>query len=164
MNINKKYENFDNLVKIINTLREIKKDQIIAYCHGCYDFLHIGHIKHLQESKNFSNEYTTLIVTITPDIFINKGLYRPIFNETLRAEAIASLECVDYVAVNKWPTAVEAIKLLKPNLFIKGVEYQHHKTQALIDEETAIQSIGGKLVFAGNMIFSTTELLRRLRG
>jgi len=76
----------------------------IVHCHGCFDLMHIGHIRHFQEARKVGD---LLVVTITPDRFVNKGPHRPVFTESLRAEAIASLDCVDYVAINKWPTAVE---------------------------------------------------------
>ena len=54
--------------------------------------------------------FDILVVTVTPDRYVNKGPHRPVFSEELRAEAIAALQCVDYVAINEWPTAVETIK------------------------------------------------------
>src|SRR5437867_10418479 len=83
----------------------------VIHCHGVFDLLHIGHIKHLEAARKLGD---VLVVTITPDRFVNKGPHRPAFPERLRAEALASLACVDYVAVNEWPTAVETIRTLKP--------------------------------------------------
>src|ERR1700749_4743089 len=90
----------------------------IVHCHGVFDLLHIGHIKHLEAARKLGG---TLVVTLTPARFVSKGPQRPAFLETLRAEALASLACVDFVAINEWPTAVEAIKLLRPDFYVQGV-------------------------------------------
>src|SRR3990167_10271529 len=95
----------------------------IVQCHGVFDLLHIGHIKHFQAAKRQGD---ILVVTITPDRFVNKGPNRPRFTERLRAEAIAALDCVDYVIINSWPTAVEAIQFIKPHVYAKGDEYKNN--------------------------------------
>src|SRR5665213_2536653 len=84
-----------------------KTGRKIVHCHGVFDLLHIGHLRHLKAARKFGD---LLVVTITPDRFVNKGPGRPAFTETLRAEALAMLECVDIVAINNWPKAVEIIK------------------------------------------------------
>src|SRR6266516_5987247 len=96
----------------------------IIHCHGVFDLLHICHIKHLEAARKLGD---VLVVTITPDRFVNKGPHRPAFPERLRAEALASLACVDFVAVNEWPTAVETIRALRPNLYVKGVVHEAGK-------------------------------------
>ena len=83
--------------------------------------LHIGHVRHFEQARELGD---VLVVTLTPDRFVNKGVGRPAFTETLRAEFLASLGCVDYVAVNRWPTAVETIRLLRPAVFAKGSEFR----------------------------------------
>ena len=80
----------------------------VVLAHGCFDLLHIGHIRHFQAAKRLGG---TLVVTVTPDRFVNKGPRRPLFTEHLRAEAIAALECVNFVAINEWSSAVETICL-----------------------------------------------------
>ena len=103
-------------IKTINELASIleksrKEGKKIAHCHGCFDLLHPGHLKHFQAA---SEKGDVLVVTLTKDEYVNKGPGRPVFNHHLRAESIAALECVDYVAINEWPTAIETIKLLQP--------------------------------------------------
>ena len=90
----------------------------IIHCHGVFDLLHIGHIKHLEAARQLGD---LLVVTTTPDRFVNKGPHRPAFPEKLRAEALASLACVDFVAVTEWPTAVETIQIVRPSLYVKGI-------------------------------------------
>ena len=99
--------------------RERSAGKSIVNCHGVIDLLHVGHIRHLEAARKLGD---VLVVTVTPDRWVNKGPHRPAFTEQLRAEALASLECVDYVALNEWPTAVETIRLLRPDFYVKGKE------------------------------------------
>src|ERR1035437_1757762 len=131
----------------------------IALCHGCFDLLHLGHIKHFEAAKKAAD---IVIVTLTPDRFVNKGPGRPVFNEMLRMESIAALEAVSYVALNKWETAVETIKLLKPNLYVKGQDYKKSEediTGNIDKEEEAVRAIGGRLHFTEEIQFSSSKLI-----
>ena len=111
-----------NLSSIIKEEKKSKKKIIL--CHGVFDLLHVGHIKHLEKAKELGDK---LVVTITSDRYVNKGPGRPIFNQKLRSESIAALECVDYVAINDNKTAVEPIKIIKPNIYCKGKDYKESK-------------------------------------
>ena len=73
----------------------------VVLTHGCFDLLHIGHIRYLEAARRFGDE---LFVTISPDRYVDKGPNRPAFPERLRAEALAALGAVRAVAVNEWPT------------------------------------------------------------
>src|SRR5438876_10958016 len=135
-----KVRRLEELSQTLATVRESGKR--IVHCHGVFDLLHIGHIKHLEAARNLGD---VLVVTITPDRFVNKGPHRPAFPERLRAEALASLACVDYVVINEWPTAVETIRTLKPDLYVKGVARESGKrdhTDAIQQEENAVKSVG----------------------
>ena len=92
----------------------IPKSQNVVLCHGVFDLLHVGHIKHLKKAKSLGDK---LVVTITADNFVNKGPGKPIFNQRLRAEALSALEMVDFVAVNESLTAIKPIKLIKPKIY-----------------------------------------------
>ena len=84
------------------------------------------------------------------------------FNQDLRAETLASLSCVDCVAINEWPTAVDTIKMLKPDIYVKGSDYSDSEkdiTGKIAEEENAVKSIGGKLHFTDEITFSSTNLL-----
>ena len=105
-----------------------------------------------------------LIVTITPDEFVNKGPNRPAFSTDLRLEVLAALESITYVAVNKWPNAVETIKLLKPDIYCKGPDYKNHfddLTGKIDDEAKAVSSIGGKIKYTEDITFSSSSLLNK---
>ena len=67
-----------------------------------------------------------MVVTITPDEFVHKGPNRPAFTTALRLEALAALELIDFVGVNKWPDAVETIITLKPDIYCKGPDFKNH--------------------------------------
>lgn len=140
----------------------LKSDgQKIVHCHGVFDLLHIGHIRHFEQAKKLGD---TLVVTVTPDEYVNKGPHRPVFGEDLRVEAVAALGCVDYVAVNEWPMAVETIKLLRPDFFVKGSEFKNAEkdhTGAITLEEQAIKSVGGQLFLTEDIVFSSSNLLNR---
>ena len=106
---------------IAQTLNHLRGNKRIVQCHGVFDLLHIGHIKHLHQAKTFGD---VLIVTLTADQYVNKGPGKPYFSEYLRAEALSALSCVDYVVINHHPTAIEAISEIKPDYYVKGIEYQ----------------------------------------
>jgi rfaE bifunctional protein nucleotidyltransferase chain/domain len=136
------------------------KGKRIILCHGCFDLMHPGHIKYFQAAKKMGD---VLAVTVTPDKYIDKGPGRPVFNENLRAESIAALECVDYVAINKWPTAEETLRLLRPDIYVKGQEFQslEDKTGKIQKECKVIQEIGAELRFTQEIVFSSTKLLNQ---
>ncbi|HDY69291.1 MAG TPA: cytidyltransferase [Candidatus Scalindua sp.] len=155
--IEEKVKTIDTLVKIIADLK--KKGKKVIHCHGVFDLLHPGHLRHFQAAKEKGD---ILVVTITPDEYVNKGPGRPIFNQKLRAESIAAIECVDFVAVNRWPTAVEAIRLLKPDVYAKGREYFHRGddiTGKIYEEEECVKSVGGVIYFTDEISFSSTNLI-----
>ena len=148
--------NIYNLSKKIESFK--KKGKKVILCHGVFDLLHLGHVKHFKEAKQNGD---ILIVTVTPDKFVNKGPNRPVFNAINRMEVISSLEFVDYVAENKWSTAVELIKLIKPNIYCKGPDYKKNKddiTKKIIDEINAVKKINGKIKYTSDVTFSSSKL------
>lgn len=133
----------------------------IVLCHGCFDLLHIGHIRYFQQAKKMGD---VLVSTITPDRFVDKGPGRPVFNEALRADAVASLGAVDYVAINEWPTAVETLEILRPHIYVKGSDFKSidaDGTGKLASEAEACKNIGAELRFTDDMVFSSTNLINR---
>ncbi|HJS81326.1 MAG TPA: adenylyltransferase/cytidyltransferase family protein [Nitrososphaera sp.] len=126
-------------------------------CHGCFDLLHIGHIKYLEKARELGD---FLIVTLTADRHINKGIGRPLFPETLRKHAVESLKCVDYVEIINDPTAIPAIMQFKPDIYAKGKDYAHNPDPILEQERQAVELIGGKLVIVDPGIqYSSTEIM-----
>jgi rfaE bifunctional protein nucleotidyltransferase chain/domain len=133
----------------------------IIHCHGVFDLLHIGHIKHFNEAKSHGD---ILVVTVTPDEYVNKGPNRPAFSTELRLEALAALESIDFVAKNEWPTAVTTIKQIKPDIYFKGPDYKDHKddvTGMIQEESRAVESVGGQIMYSTEITFSSSSILNR---
>ncbi|HRY85747.1 MAG TPA: PfkB family carbohydrate kinase [Candidatus Omnitrophota bacterium] len=159
-----KVDHFAEKIKSLNTLEKtiakIKKSgKKVVHCHGVFDLMHPGHIHHFYAARK-KGDY--LVVTLTKDEYVGKGPGRPVFNQRLRAESVAAVECVDYVAINEWPTAVETIRKLKPNFYVKGIEYaapDEDITGNIRPEREAVESIGGKLVFTDEVRFSSSNIL-----
>ena len=158
MQYRKKIKPLIELSELLDSLRgEGKK---IIHCHGVFDLLHPGHIQHFEAAKR---EGDILIVTVTPDEYVDKGPGRPVFSESLRAESIAALACVDYVSVNKWETAEETLRLLNPDFYVKGQEFEHRadKTGKLQRELAVVEEIGAKMRFTHEIVFSSTQLINK---
>lgn len=123
--------------------------------------MHPGHIRYFQTSKKMGD---VLVVTVSPDIYVDKGDGRPVYNEILRAESIAALECVDYVAINKWPTAVETLRLLRPNIYVKGQEFENKEDKTgkqLQREQEVLAEIGAEMRYTNEIVFSSTKLINQ---
>ena len=153
----KKIQTVDSLSEISRNKKKIIKKIIL--CHGTFDLLHAGHFRHFQDSKNLGD---VLVVTVTSDKFINKGPGRPLFNQYLRAEMIASLSYVDYVGVVDDPSAIPSIKKIKPDIYVKGIDYKDKKsdfTKKIIEEEKEVIKNGGVLKFTDNITFSSSSLI-----
>ncbi|MFC1990731.1 PfkB family carbohydrate kinase [Chloroflexota bacterium] len=152
-----KIRSLDELANLVSSLK--REGKTIVHCHGVFDLLHPGHIRHFEAAKR---EGDVLVVTVTQDKYVVKGPGHPVFSERLRAESVAALECVDYVAINEWHTAVEAIKKLEPNIYCKGRDYADAKedlTGKIRDEEEAVMSTGGRIHFTDEITFSSTKLI-----
>jgi rfaE bifunctional protein nucleotidyltransferase chain/domain len=157
IDIEAKIKTLDELAAAIKDLK--KKGKVVVHCHGVFDLLHPGHIRHLNQAKARGD---VLVVTVTRDEFVNKGPGRPVFNQFLRAESLAALGCIDYVAINEWPTAVETIKKLQPNFYVKGSDYSKREsdlTGKIYEEEEAVKAVGGDICFTNDISFSSTSIL-----
>jgi len=148
----------DRLVEDLKRLRRAGKK--IVLCHGCFDLMHPGHIKHFQTAKKMGD---ILVVTVTPDIYVDKGPGRPVFTEQLRVSSVAALECVDFAAINKWPTAQETLRLLKPHIYSKGQEFENleDKTGKIQKEFEVAREVGSQMRFTHEIVFSSTKLLNK---
>lgn len=126
----------------------------IVQAHGCFDLLHLGHIRHLQAAKA-AGDY--LVVTITADQHIHKGPGRPAFTERERAEALRGLSCVDEVQISRNTTAAEDIRLIRPAIFAKGPDYSESTLDA--GEREALAEVGCTLLITATEKWSSTALL-----
>ena len=149
-----------SLTEILSTLKEERQSgQKVVHCHGVFDLLHPGHIRHLKEAKKQGDK---LVVSLTPDRFVNKGPGRPAFTEDLRLEQIAALGFVDYVVLNDTPDAVSIIKKIKPHVYVKGEEYSDHGadiTGKISDESKAVEEAGGHVHYTNDIVFSSSTLI-----
>ncbi|GGY28018.1 PfkB family carbohydrate kinase [Paludibacterium paludis] len=152
-----KIHSLESLARITDELRG--SGRRVVLCHGTFDLMHTGHIRHLQRARQLGD---VLVVTLTGDQFVRKGPGRPVFGEDLRAENLAALACVDFVAINQAETAIEVIRQLKPSLYVKGSDYvdaASDLTGNIAREVAAVRDCGGDVHFTDEITFSSTRLL-----
>lgn len=153
----KKIFEINELAKTINGLKEKNKTTVL--CHGVFDLVHIGHIKHFKEAKKNGD---FLVVSLTSDDYVNKGNGRPVFNQNLRAEFLESISFVDAIIINHEATAVNLISKIKPNIYFKGPDYKDNskdKTKNIFKEIRSIKKVGGKIIYSNDITFSSSNLI-----
>ncbi|MBF0163663.1 MAG: adenylyltransferase/cytidyltransferase family protein [Magnetococcales bacterium] len=131
----------------------------VVLCHGVFDLIHPGHVRHLQKARSFGDR---LVVTITADPFVNKGPGRPIFPDTLRAESLAALDCVSWVAVNHATTALPVLHAVRPSIYVKGQDYKNPEQDIsgnISLEQKAVESHGGEMCFTEEILFSSSGII-----
>jgi rfaE bifunctional protein kinase chain/domain len=134
------------------------RSQTVVMCHGVFDLVHPGHIRHLVYAKEKAD---VLVASLTADAHITKAQYRPFVPQELRALNLAALEMVDYVVIDPNPTPLENIGRVQPDYFAKGYEYTnggvHPNTQKEID---VLRSYGGEILFTpGDIVYSSSHLI-----
>ena len=162
MSHNPKIKDLDKLANILSKFKT--KGKKIIHCHGVFDLMHPGHIRHFQAAKALGD---VLVVTVTADKYVNKGPGRPVFTQELRADTIAAIEYVDYVVINFSSNAIEIIKKLQPDIYVKGKDYadaERDETRGIILEREAIESVGGRIHFTDEITFSSSSLLNEYFG
>ena len=149
-------------VKTVDELREIiggrPRKKTVVMCHGVFDLVHPGHIRHLLYAKGKAD---ILVASLTADAHINKAAHRPFVPENLRALNLAALETVDYVIIDENPTPIDNLAELQPDYFAKGYEYQsgglHPKTQ---QEMEIVAAYGGEILFTpGDIVYSSSSII-----
>lgn len=146
----------------LNTLLKKKfKNKTVGMCHGVFDVLHIGHIKHFEQAKKIVD---ILVVSVTSDEFVKKGPNRPAFNQNLRMKAISSLEAIDFVVISNEKTAINNLKKIKPNFYIKGKEYKDASldlTGEIKNEINVLKKNKGKFFFTDGITSSSSMLINK---
>jgi rfaE bifunctional protein kinase chain/domain/rfaE bifunctional protein nucleotidyltransferase chain/domain len=149
----------------IKTVEEIARligppprDKKVIMCHGTFDIVHPGHVRHLLFAKSKGD---VLIASLTADAHILKANFRPFVPQELRAFNLAALEVVDYVVIDSEATPIRNIGIIKPDYFAKGYEYAkegiHPKTA---EEKSAIEAYGGEILFTpGDIVYSSSHLI-----
>ncbi len=131
----------------------------IAFANGCFDLLHVGHVRYLQAA---ALEADRLVVAVNDDATAStKGPGRPILRAGDRAELVAALRGVDYVTIFSEPTVTELLELLRPDVHCKGTDY----TVDTVPERATVLAYGGRIAIVGDpKDHSTRDLLARIRG
>lgn len=156
------HRDYRRKIKTREELREIigtrPRKKTVIMCHGTFDIVHPGHIRHLMYAKSKAD---ILIASLTCDAHIAKANFRPFVPEQLRAMNLVALEMVDYVVIDSNSTPLENLKFLQPDYFAKGYEYfkgeMHPKTRG---EMEALESYGGEFIFTpGDVVYSSSSLI-----
>ena len=129
---------------------------IVVLCHGCFDLLHPGHVRHLEAARALGDR---LVVSVTSDHFVGKGDGRPIFPLAQRMEMLRALRCVDSVIRSPYETGGNNILALRPNIFCKGVDYEGKQIHWA--EWQACVAVGAKVACTQTEKFSTTEVIQK---
>ena len=131
--------------------------KIVVHCHGCFDIVHPGHIRYLQFAKQQGD---ILVVSLTGDPHVGKGEGRPYVPQELRAENLAALEFVDLVYINPTGTAVDLLSAMRPDVYIKGREYEHNSHPGFLKERQTVENYGGRVIFSsGDVVYSSSHII-----
>ncbi|NPA15657.1 MAG: adenylyltransferase/cytidyltransferase family protein [Deferribacteres bacterium] len=152
-----KIKTLEEIKEIVDRARSEGKKVVLA--NGCFDILHVGHVRYLKHAKSFGD---ILVVAVNSDSSVKrlKGEERPFMPDFERAEIVAALECVDYVFVFDDERLDRILLYLKPHFQAKGTDY----TPETVPEYPVVSSYGGKVVICGDpKEHSTTELLKKVK-
>ncbi len=135
------------------------REKKVILCHGVFDVVHPGHVRHLAYAKTKAD---ILIASITADLHIKKGVYRPHIPQRLRALNLAAFEMVDYVIIDENAKPLELLKFLNPDYFAKGFEYSDDGLPAATQEEAnVVEGFGGEMIFTpGDVVYSSSEFIK----
>jgi rfaE bifunctional protein kinase chain/domain len=149
-------------IKTARELREIlgppPRATRVIMCHGVFDVVHPGHVRHLLYAKS---KAPVLVTSITADRHITKGEHRPHVPQDLRAVNLAAFEMVDYVVIDENATPIENLQVIQPDFFAKGYEYTANGVPPKTAEEmNVVRSYGGEVLFTpGDIVYSSSSLI-----
>ena len=155
-------EKYSHKIKTAEELKRVlgphpRKRKVIM-CHGVFDVVHPGHLRHLLYAKSKAD---ILVASITADMHISKGQYRPHVPQELRALNLAAFEMIDYVVIDRNPTPLANLALLQPDFFAKGYEYTSNGLPPKTQEElNVLRTYGGEIIFTpGDVVYSSSRLI-----
>lgn len=149
-------------IKTIEELRELlgapPRAKKVIMCHGVFDVVHPGHLRHLIYAKNHAD---VLVASLTADRHITKGVHRPHVPQELRALNLACFEVVDFVVIDPHDKPLDSLTTLQPDYFAKGYEYVSSGLPAKTQEEVdVVKSYGGQVIFTpGDYVLSSSKLI-----
>ena len=145
---------------VARVARERTAGRTIAFANGCFDLLHVGHLRYLESA---AREGDVLVVAINDDQSVRrlKGEGRPVLAAEHRAELVAALRCVDFVVIFPEPTVGPLLDALRPDVHCKGTDY----TLETVPERDVVRGYGGRVAIVGDpKDHSTRDLLARIAG
>ena len=155
-------DRYRHKIKTPEELREIigppPRQQRVIMCHGVFDVVHPGHVRHLLYAKSKAD---LLVTSITADRHITKGVHRPHVPQDLRAVNLAAFEMVDYVVIDRHDKPLNNIRVIQPDFFAKGFEYNSNGLSPRTAEEAeVVEAYGGTLIFTpGDVVYSSSSLI-----
>ena len=146
--------------ELVELVEQDRRDgRTIAFANGCFDLLHVGHVRYLEAARL---EADRLVVAVNADTSVRqlKGPGQPVLPDSARAELVAALRAVDYVVVFDDRTVERLLLLVRPDVHCKGTDY----TVDTVPEREVVRSYGGRVAVVGDpKNHSTTDLIARLR-
>ena len=141
-------------------VKDLRKDgKTVVTTNGCFDILHVGHVRYLQKTKTFA-DYSVVLLNSDKSVRSIKGPTRPVNNENDRAEILCALSCVDYVVLFDEDSPESLIAQIKPDVHTKGADYT---VETLPEAKTIIEN-GGRIEFISFVEGkSTTSIIEKMR-
>jgi len=145
-------------LRSLEQLPEMLRDKNVVLANGCFDILHVGHVRYLEEARKLGD---TLVVAINSDRSVRalKGPGRPILNESERTALVSALRCVDHVVVFDEPDVRRVLDVLRPSIHAKGTDY----TENTVPEREYVRAYGGQVRITGDAKdHSTRDVIRKI--
>ena len=152
--------NIEDAAKLIEKLKA--EGKTAGLCHGGFDLMHPGHVKHFESAKKLCD---ILFVSITSDEFVTlrKGDGRPVYPDKLRAYFASTIRFVDYVVITDFKLGTDVIKIMKPSFYIKGPDFINKTTPGIIAERQTIKDVGGEIKYTNEPPLSTTGIIKYIK-
>lgn len=137
--------------------------KVVGLCHGCFDIVHTGHLRHFNYAKQ---KCDYLFVSITADSFVNKGPDRPVFHDFERAEILSNIRVIDGCVISHSKTAEMVLDVLKPSVYFKGQEYQSSENKFnanFLRELEVAKNNDTSMCFTQEVVDSSTRIIDKIR-